>query len=486
MTLSEDVELCVPKVGPLRSYLEWASLTTDAEHQYHLGSILPCLAEECVTSGFVIDPEHKLRPTLWAFLVGVPAGSKSTALKRAGSLYKAFLATRAGRQVADPFVFAEGSWPGIFEALAERYDQDLGMAHAIVIRDEASRLLETRETSIADNLCNVIDGEEVKRHLRSVRAENRANPGSVKDTLRAPAFSGCLATTFARIRDVTQASFIEGGLYSRFLWFVGGATLPEPKFKVELHDAQRKRVLDEWLEWGKWLLGMQALHEPLDRVVTFTAEADDCVRSTLWEEYRRARELPEDRLNATRKRGLTQVRTVAGIFALTQQRTIVDYEDMLCAVNLIELSTSGLSGLDQKFLPSAASQNPKVLSDQAFATIRAHGLDSPGCPRSTLYKALQCPKALLDMVVDTLIDEGSIAVVDAPKRAGSGRQPQLYRVTRADRYGAEPKRARPHLKLITNSDPPPPAEAPAVAAGESPSAPPASPPEPADPPGDAT
>lgn len=478
MTLHEDVELCVPKVGPLRSYLEWAVQTTDAEHHFHLGSILPCLADECVTSGFVVEPQRRMRPTIWTFLVGAPAAAKSTALKRAAALYKTFLAQRAGRQVADPFIFAEGSWPGIFEALAERYDQQIGLAHGIVTRDEASRLLETRETSIADNLCNVIDGEEVKRHLRSVRAENRANPGSVKDFLRAPAFSGVLATTFARIRDVTQASFIEGGLYSRFLWFVGGAQLPEPRLEIDMHEALRKRVIDEWLDWGRWLLGMQTLHETHERVVTFSPEADDCLRSTLWEEHvRHVRELPEDRLNATRKRGLTQVRVLAAIYALSQQRTIVDYDDMLCAVNLIELSTSGLGSLDQKFLPSASSQNPKALSDLAFTTIRAHGATG-GCPRALLYKTMQCPKSMLDLVIDTLIDEGSIAIVEAPKRQGSGRQPQLYRATRQDRYGAEPKRTRPKLHLITTPTEPPPASEP-VDPGLEPA------PEPLDPQGDA-
>lgn len=445
MTLHEDLELCVPKTGPIRSYLEWAIRTTDAEHIFHLGAILPCLSHAAVQSGFVIDPQRRMRPTIWTFLVGVPAGSKSTAQKRAFAHYKSYRNGLAAEQTSDPFIFAEGSWPGIFEALTDKYDVELGMAHGIITRDEAGRLLDTKDTTIADNFCNLIDGEEVKRHLRAYRAENRAKPGAIKDQLRNPAFSGCLATTFARIREVTQASFMEGGLYSRFLWFVGSSGLPNPVLEIELHDDQRRRVLDEWIEWGKWLLGMQALGD--ERLVTFSDDAKELRRTTLFEDFK-AKAQTDDRLNATRKRGLTQAQIIAGLYALSEQRTIVSYDDMLQAVNLIALSTSNLEQLDQKFLPSSIALHPKVLAEKAFGVIRAAGTSGPGCSRASLYKTLQCPKHILDQVIDTLLDEGAIDLVRPEGGTRVGRPAMFYRVTRKDRFGEAPRRVRPGERYL--------------------------------------
>lgn len=448
--LHEDLELCVPEYGPMRSYMLWAIKTTDAEHLFHLGSILPCLANEAVTSGFVVDEQRRIRPTLWSFMVGVPASAKSTARQRATKLYTSYLSTRAGKEVADPFIFAEGSWPGIFEALTERFDPETGLATGIFSRDEAARLLDTKDTTISDNLCNLIDGDEIKRHLRGYKAENRTRPGSAPDRLRAPAFSGCLSTTFARIREVTQASYVEGGLYSRFLWFVGMPHLPEQQLDVDMHETDRRRVLDEWLDWGKWLLGMSTLRTPEERVVTFTPDVEQLLRDTLFATLNDQRRT-DSRMNATRKRGLTQAKIVAGLYALSCQRTTVDYEDMVRAINLVEMSTQGLDRLDQSFLPSASSRDQITLAHKAFETIKALSSDADGCPKASLYRQLQVPKFILDSVIDTLLDEGSIAQVAAPKLPGqSGRPAMLYRVTRPSRFGTAPKRvsSRKHLRLV--------------------------------------
>lgn len=442
MTLSPEIAGCVPTNGPLRSYLDWVHTTTDAEHLFHLGSILPCVSQEAVRSGFVIDEQRRNLPTLWSFLIGIPGGAKSTAQRKAQSFYKSYLATQAGKAVDDPFVQAEGSWPGIFMALADRWDPDLGLSRGVFTRDEAARLLENKDTTIADELCRLMDNEEIKRHLRSLQQENKAKAGSAKDTLRSPAFSGCLATTFARIREVTQASFVEGGLYSRFIWFVGPNGILDAQLEMNNHEEHRRQVLDEWLDWGKWLLGMSALKERSERVVTFTAGARDLLRDTLFAEYRELAKHGDDKLNATRRRGLIQSQIIAGVWALTQQTTIVDAETMQQGINLIRLSTHGLETLSQKFIPTQSARDPVTLLDRAWDHIRAS--HPKGCTRSSLYQRLQCQRNVLDSIFETLVDEGSIELVPKPK--GAGRPTSLYRPIGDLRYGRKPLRS--HLIVL--------------------------------------
>ena len=150
--LSDDVQVCLPSSGPLHRYMAWARKTTDAEPIFHLGSILPCWAHLVCSHGFVIDERQRLTPRIWSFIVGVPASAKSTAIRRAVSVYGT---VNLQTSRADPFVLAEGSVPGIFEALAERYDVNLDQSHGIVHRDEAARLLHTTD-SVADMFCQIM------------------------------------------------------------------------------------------------------------------------------------------------------------------------------------------------------------------------------------------------------------------------------------------------------------------------------------------
>lgn len=403
MQLDATIADCVPEFGPLASYLRWAVKTTDAEHLFHLGAILPCLANECVEAGFRVEPRRMLVPAVWTFLVGVAASSKSTAKKRAERTYLTYLARRAaGSQVRDPFIIAEGSIPGIFEALAERFDPDLGMSSGVVVRDEAARLLGDRDASIADMLCNIIDGEEVKRHLRSLRAEQRAG-GTVRDALRHPAFSGCFATTFARLKEVTTASYIEGGLYSRFLWFRGQPGLPNPVLEVDTYPDEQARVVDEWLDWGQWMLA-HTLLPPAERVVAFEPGCVEILRSTLFETFKGFAGT-DNRLNATRKRGLTQAVVVAGIYALSQRRLVATEDDMIRAVNLVTVCTEGLEALDKVLVVPEEQSDVQAVYDVITA-------GAPGyVTRAEIMRHLNFSRRRLDMALETLECEETVARV---------------------------------------------------------------------------
>lgn len=423
--LSPDLAACLPPSGPLHRYMAWAIKTTDAEALFHLGSILPCWSHAVASRGFRIDEQHRIVPKVWTFLVGVPASSKSTAMKRATTLYRSFVQATG---TIDPFVLAEGSVPGIFEALAERYDPTLDATPGIVYRDEAARLLDTKD-SVADMLCNIIDGEDVKRHLRGARAANADKANSVKDTLVRPSFAGILTTTFSRLREVTKASYLEGGLYSRFLWFVGQPRLPNQSLEWDPHRAEEAQVLTAWEDWARWANGQQALGTPL--VVKVSREVTELLRSTLFADLER-HGATDNRLNAARKRGLTQAVQIAGLYALSQCRLFATPEDMDAAINLVELCLGGLERLD----PSLAVDEFMQVTDAAFHVVASAG--PSGLPTSRLYASLRRSKNVVDAIVETLLAEGSIRRVKTAT-GKPGRPATMLAACGTTRYSGDPE-----------------------------------------------
>lgn len=417
MQLDPVVSASIPSTGPLASYMRWAIKTTDAEHLFHLGAVLPCLSDFATSMGFVIDPERLLRPVLWTFLVGVSASSKTTAMKRAQTHYQRVRSTMLNGQEVRPFIFAEGSIPGLFEALAARFDPESGLSTGIVDRDEAARLLESRDATVADMLCQIIDGEEVERHLRSLKAERRAG-GTVHDRLIQPAFSGRLATTFARIREVTQASYLEGGLYSRMMWFVGSEFHPHPRLEINTHRQEADRVLGEWVDWGRWMLVSQ-LGPAEERVVGVSEAAVDWLRETLFDDFVRASRT-DSRLNATRKRALTQAVIVAGLYALSQQRLRIELDDMERAVNLCTFCLECLSGLEG----SLAVSEQVSAAEKVYTVIQQAGPN--GARKSELYRT-RLDKREIDAAVEHLIDAGRVEQV-TERAAGAGRPATRLRV----------------------------------------------------------
>jgi hypothetical protein len=419
----EDVQACWPTQGPLHRYLAWATKTTDAEPWFHLGAILPCWSHQCCIRGFRVDAERDLTPQLWSFIVGAPASSKSTSMRRAMGMYRTLQIEHA---FTDPFVMAEGSVPGLFEALTERWNPDLGCTEGIVFRDEAARLLDTKD-SVSDMLCQIMDGDSVQRHLRGLRRAKKEGE-QVQDTLRDPAYSGILATTFARLREVTKASFLEGGLYSRFLWFVGAPRPGRQSLMMRPHREEETQVRAAWSDWGRWALGQQTLGE--DLTVRVPDDAIECLRVTLFSNLEAAAK-QDNRLNAARKRGIEKAIILAGLFALSQYRLHVTFDDMDRAVNLVESCLRGFERLD----PTLAVDDLMVAVDVAFHAIAGSG--DLGLKRSDLYKILRKPKGVIDHVVDTLADEGSIHT-RVHKKPGAGRNPTFLVSNGPERYAGDP------------------------------------------------
>jgi hypothetical protein len=424
--IAYDIMACFPPQGVLHRYMWWASQTTDTPPWFHVGSGLALLAHQACARGYIVgDDDFQVVPNIWAAILGPSGHGKSTALRRAQKFYKD---VAAKRQEADPFVNAEGSMEGLFEALTDYYDPDRDVTAAILYREEFARLLEPqRRDGVSAMFCEIADGVEVKRHLRGARAAERAGQ-KVGTKLKNPKISAIFATTYSALRRTTTADHLEGGLFSRFLFF---ADSKDPE-KLKLHPTDRPDALlsaqAAWLEWLKWFDAQEALGEGTR--IHIPPEVHDIIRESLFEDLRIAIR-KEDVLNPMRSRGITFAYAVAGLFALSCGRLTVTGEDADCAVNLIERSLQGIAGLAPELGTSELMQ--KI--NQAFTAVKSAG--DHGLPKRSIYKIARGSKKLVDLILETLIDEGSIKQRETPKTGKAGRPPILYVACGRERYGKD-------------------------------------------------
>jgi len=419
--MAPEVGSCLPPGGALHAYTWWATQTTDAPAWWHVGTGLTLVAHEAARRGWTIGADQQMVPRVWCAILGPSAAGKSTAIQRGLKFYRAHL--DAFKNVRDPFVMAEGSIPGIFEKLTEGWDTDVERTLGVLHQEEFSRLLDNRD-AVAEMLMQLADGIEIERHKVSSRAATRQGMQAF-DYLRAPAISALLATTYASLRRVTRAHHLEGGLFSRMLWFVAEPDAARLRMLPSPHPEEKREALQVWREWARWLDGQEVLGH---RVVEVPEEVHWILRDSLFETLKE-RMAEDDRMNATRRRAVTQAYLVAGILALSQFRRVVTSDDMDCAVNLVEQCVAGIERVGPELGTSELMQSANV----AFrAVLQAGGT----LQRSAFYKALQAPKHIVDQVLATLLDEGSLREV---VEKTTGRPRTLYVANGPKRFVGTPE-----------------------------------------------
>jgi hypothetical protein len=358
-------------------------------------------------------------PRLWTAILGPSAAGKSTAIQRGMTFYRDFL--EHFRTARDPFVMAEGSIPGIFEKLTEGWDMDTERTLGVLHQEEFSRLLDSKD-AVSEMLMQLADGIEIERH--KVSSRNAARQGmQTFDRMRAPAISALFATTYSSLRRVTRAHHIEGGLFSRMIWFVAEPDAARLRMLPSPQPEKKRAALHTWAEWSRWIDGQEAAGAP--RSIDVPAEVHWILHDSLFEVLK-TRIAEDDRMNATRRRAIVQAYLVAGLLAFSQGRRVVTSDDMDCAVNLVERCVSGLEKIEPELANSELMQTANV----AFrAIVNAGGR----LPKTGLYRALKIPKNVLDMVLATLIDEGSIREVQQ-KTGKQGRPRTLYVASGPQRF----------------------------------------------------
>ncbi len=390
---------CFPPNGAMHAYLWWASQTTDAPAWFHVASILPAAAMELARRGYCIGEEMRLPPRIWTTMVAGPGVGKSTALNTARGFYTEASA-RFG-YLEDGYITAEGSTQGLFEAIAQKHDQQRDTTCAILVREEFSVLLNARRRDeLSTALCEWADGAYHERHTRG-HQQARARGEVVHDRMDNAVISASFVTTERGLYDVATSGHMEGGLFSRILWFKGRSSDIVPKLHQARRALERGVALSLWNDWQKWLDAEEALSE--GKIIQVSKEVHSILEQSLFKDYAEALKR-DDRLTASYKRGLNHAYAVAAIYAVSCGRLAVAVEDMERAVKLLAYCISNLTLIEPEIGATPLMKGCNV----AFNLIRAAG--DGGLTRTPIYRRLQIPKFQLEQVIDTLKDEGSIRV----------------------------------------------------------------------------
>lgn len=421
--LPEEIAACLPETGPLRTYIDYALTTTDAEPLFHLATILPTFAFYANQHGFHPEGDHSFR--VFTFIIGQPASSKTTAMRRAKQFFEGVAIdhiTRAKQfpgmamQFSQPqlgFVQASGTIPGIYDAINEHIDPDHQRVAVILHHDEISQLLKKHGDDVAEFLCQLSDGSDIENHLRG-RKRLKKTGAHIIEMVEKPASNAIFATTFRGLITSFSIVYLEGGLYTRFLWFVGGEGALDHRLEWGRNEAMELEARAEWLQWAHWA---DMPRDREDKVVHMPNHIRDMLRSTLFEDLRGS----DPVMAPTLKRALERAQTVAKLYALQSQRTVVNDEDMARAINLVEFSVKGLRRLVPRLVGDPILGEKTNL---AFNILQRAG--KKGLSRSQLYKALHHPsRHIFEQVVTTLLDEGSIAMRTV-KRKVRGRPPHQF------------------------------------------------------------
>lgn len=394
---------CIPAEGVIRDYIAWAlKVQDDVPALYHLMAIAPAVAYEVCRRGVLVgDKKITITPQLWALLLGPSGIGKSTTMRLAREFHRDWLFEESPMGIHDPYTDARGSWEGISEVLADHFDSAREITTGILHAEEFSKFLVAHRTQeIPERLQALADGVTMVRHTRKDRAAARQGlaPGNA---IIGPRISAIFATTYATLEHETRTEHLTGGLYSRMLWV--GAEHTKMQIHRPAHPKQRAAVLGAWKDWSGWLAALEATQTTL---LGIAPDVHDFHHEHVVQDANRHLTSP---LVAVYKRGLYQTYQVAAIFAASRGASQVEVEDMACARALVCRSQELMEEQFPHFVGDAT--NKLVLL--AERTIRARR--ESGLRRSELYPILKVPKHTISLVIDTLLDKGTV-YAHTPKR----------------------------------------------------------------------
>lgn len=404
-----------PLRGPMHTYAWWASQVTDAPAWFHAASILVAATAEIARRGWVIGAEQRYLPRLWMAMVAGPGIGKSTAINLARDFY-----TDAGGAGGwkSPYVTAEGSTQGLFEAIAKLRDDKTNLTTAVLVKEEFSTLLSgKRRDDLSFALCEWADGQHHERHTRQLqRARAEGGPGG-EDRITNAAISATFVTTKHALLDVATAQHLHGGLFSRFLWVPGQGSDVTPRLHPGRAAVERATAVGAWKRWHGWL-DAEEMANP-QKVLPIKSEVNDYLEQTLFVDYKRA--LQENNLmTAHYKRALTHASIIAGVFALNDGFHAVEPIHMHRAVNFLNLCLDNIS----RFAPDVATTGLMRAINQAFDIVQSKG--DKGARRTDFYRDLHVTKRELDTILETLIDEGAISEEIIVRTGKPGRPTSRY------------------------------------------------------------
>lgn len=408
--------------------MDWVHRLTHAPPQFHLAAILPVIAYEANRRQFCLENGEPLH--IWTLIVSPSGVGKTTATRYAQDIHDLWGKATRGQAWKSPWESAEGSLPGVAEALVEHYDDLVSQStNAILHHSELSKMLRSDES--LEWFCQLFDRGDLKRNLRYM--QKRKDVGEeVQDTIRNAKISAIFTTTRASFQEVFREATLRGGFASRLLWF-SGSVPAEQLMPMQLVDELGKgRVLQSFKAWTASLDALTLVSADQagqtyqgSKPVRLSPEAR-ALHLEYFEELRPLIVDAREEWNSLGNRASIYSLRIAALYALVSGRVEIAHEDMLCAITLMRYLFRGLETLLPNLRPEDRfqKQHRRVLE-----AVKSYGGEL--IPRSAILQQVRISVAEFDMVAKTLIDSDVIEEVP-PVVRGPGRPTRYYKLVKKE------------------------------------------------------
>lgn len=424
------VGVTCPVEGPLSDYVWAHSLGSGADPTWHLHAALSLFSGLCHAYGFLPPAIGGATSfSVSSMCIGPSGTAKSTAVNDMLA-FRSKLGVRVGASgiYLPRAIEFSGTFPGIFEALADCVIEPTGTRAALLYQDEYTTLFnKTKYGWDSQSVCKLADGAPLERHLRSVKV---TKPGDVKGVERierfvAPVVFASTYATHALLLKNQGAGMVLGGMASRFLW----ATSDETRSTLDryIHPEDLDQALQSWQELIEWFDAQRLVKctGQINRIRVAFPEPFQVHFAKSLRAHADSKDTP-DHLRQLWKRGLAHGPMLAALFALQCKRLSVHEADVLQAIDLIVRSVAHYDSLYQRSDAAdvAAPNRNTALAEKLLRVLQVR--KQQGLKRGDLYEVLKRPgKRELEETLDALLEEGRI-VEQSRQPSGAGRPTKQY------------------------------------------------------------
>jgi hypothetical protein len=406
--------------------MDWVHRLTHAPPQFHLAAILPVIAYEANRRQFQLDNGEPLH--IWTLIVSPSGVGKTTSARYAQDVHDLWGKATRGGAWKTPWESAEGSLPGVAEALVAHFDEFGSMStNAILHHSEMSKMLRNDES--LEWFCQLFDRGDLKRNLRYL--QKRKDQGEeVQDTIRNAKISAIFTTTRASFQEVFREATLRGGFASRLLWFSGTVTSDQLMPMQLVDEAGKVEVLQAFKSWTATLDGLTLVAADHAgpryqgaKAVPLSPEARK-LHLEYFEELRPLIVDAREEWNSLGNRASVYSLRIAALYALVNGRIEIGAEDMGCAIALMRYLFRELTVLLPNLRPEDRFQKQ---SRRVLEAIKAYGVHHKLIPRSAILAQVRLSVAEFDMIAKTLIEGDVIREVQTVPM-GPGRPTKHYEI----------------------------------------------------------
>jgi hypothetical protein len=448
-----DTDLCYPEWGIIHQYVDWAARSGPSPTLFHTHLAIVMVAWELARRGWVADlrmssgslASTPLHLRHWAVGVAGPGVGKSYAANEMEEFLASWMDAfhNQGKSEPDevPVVSLEGrsTTAGLFDVLNDKcYDEASKLTPGIILSTEASAPF-CGAGDLPEIFCELYDCRAVvERQVAHLRAEAKKTGERYRGALLNARCSAMFFTTpngIEKIGKVLGTNLLEGGLYTRCNF-----SFPDVDAKqyfglsFSKHGAHRSACLQSWVDWAKWLDGLEAASHP--KVIEMPA----WLHKNLRDQFLAALD-PDERdksLEGTFMRLMSRARIVAAVFAMSRGDWTINSDDTDRAFNLVIDSYQSIERLMPQANVAAAPEIQAAARSMSTVAQRIRQevarAGTQGCPHSDVLHATSLPTQVVQGAIEELVERDEVRVEVTKSASGRGRPAKRYfAISKAER-----------------------------------------------------